>query len=64
MAAQTAAEAGVQQLALTHLSPRYVPGATESPDDLLQEAKAIFPNTVLAKDFLSIEVSTTACNSL
>ena len=64
MAAQTAAEAGVQQLALTHLSPRYVPGAAESPDDLLQEAKAIFPNTVLAKDFLSLEVSATACNSL
>jgi ribonuclease Z len=64
MAAQTAAEAGVQQLALTHLSPRYVPGAAESPDDLLQEAKAIFPNTVLAKDFLSLEVNTTPCNSL
>ena len=34
-----------------------MPGAAESPDDLLQEAKAIFPNTVLAKDFLSLEVS-------
>ena len=54
----------MQQLALTHLSPRYVPGAAESPDDLLQEAKAIFPNTVLAKDFLSLEVTAPACNSL
>ena len=64
MAAQTAAEAGVKQLAMTHLSPRYVPGAAESPDDLLQEARSIFSNTVLAKDFLSLEVGAGACNSL
>ncbi|EAQ69475.1 ribonuclease Z [Synechococcus sp. RS9909] len=57
MAAQTAAEAGVQQLVLTHLSPRYAPGNAISADDLLAEARAIFPNTVLAKDFLSLEVS-------
>jgi ribonuclease Z len=57
MAAQTAAEAGVQQLVLTHLSPRYAPGNTISADDLLAEARAIFPNTVLAKDFLSLDVN-------
>lgn len=57
MAAQTASEAGVQQLVLTHLSPRYAPGNAISADDLLAEARAIFPNTVLAKDFLSLEVS-------
>lgn len=57
MAAQTAAEAGVQQLVLTHLSPRYAPGNVISADDLLAEARAIFPNTVLAKDFLSLDVS-------
>lgn len=57
MAAQTAAEAGVQQLVLTHLSPRYAPGNAISADDLLAEARAIFPNTVLAKDFLSLDVS-------
>jgi ribonuclease Z len=57
MAAQTAAEAGVQQLVLTHLSPRYAPGNTISADDLLAEARAIFPNTVLAKDFLSLDVT-------
>jgi len=57
MAAQTAAEAGVQQLVLTHLSPRYAPGNVTSADDLLAEARAIFPNTILAKDFLSLDVS-------
>ena len=57
MAAQTAAEAGVKQLALTHLSPRYAPGNPVTPADLLQEAQAIFPNTLLAKDFLTLEIS-------
>lgn len=56
MAAQTALAAGVKQLALTHLSPRYVPGNPVSPDDLLAEARAIFPNTLLARDFLSLDV--------
>ncbi len=56
MAAQTALAAGVKQLALTHLSPRYVPGNPVTPDDLLAEARAIFPNTLLARDFLSLDV--------
>jgi ribonuclease Z len=56
MAAQTALEAGVNQLVLTHLSPRYLPGNPTGPDDLLAEARAIFPNTRMAHDFLSIEV--------
>ena len=56
MAAQTASEAGVGQLILTHLSPRYSPGNRISPKDLLSEAQAIFPNTLLAKDFLKIDV--------
>ena len=60
MAAQTALEAGVKQLALTHLSPRYMPGNPMTPDDLLAEAQAIFPNTLVAKDFLSIEVAAAA----
>ena len=67
MAAQTAAEAGVGQLVLTHLSPRYAPGNAVTADDLLAEAKAIFPNTVLAKDFLCLDVTassrTACCNS-
>ncbi|MFM8937363.1 MAG: ribonuclease Z [Vulcanococcus sp.] len=57
MAAQTALAAGVKQLALTHLSPRYVAGNPVTADDLLAEAQAIFPNTLLAKDFLSLELS-------
>ncbi len=56
MAAQTAFEAGVGQLVLTHLSPRYAPGNAITPNDLLEEARAIFPNTILAKDFLDIQI--------
>jgi len=58
MAAQTALEAGVKQLVLTHLSPRYVAGNPMTPDDLVAEARAIFPETVVAKDFLSLSVGT------
>ena len=58
MAAQTALEAGVKQLVLTHLSPRYVAGNAMTPDDLVAEARAIFPETVVAKDFLSLSVGT------
>jgi ribonuclease Z len=61
--AQTAAEANVGQLVLTHLSPRYAPGNAVTPEDLLKEAQAIFPNTCLAKDFLTLEVKP-RCNSL
>jgi len=57
MAAQTALEAGVKQLVLTHLSPRYMPGNPMTPDDLVNEARAIFANTTVAKDFLSIAVA-------
>ena len=56
MAAQTALEAGVRQLVLTHLSPRYMPGNPQCPEDLLTEARAIFAKTILAKDFLSLDV--------
>jgi ribonuclease Z len=56
MAAQTALEAGVKRLVLTHLSPRYLPGNPTGPDDLLAEARAIFSQTEIARDFLTIEV--------
>ncbi len=56
MAAQVASEANVGQLILTHFSPRYAPGNRFSTSDLLNEAKAIFPNTLLAKDFLQIDI--------
>jgi len=43
--AQLACEAGVQQLILTHVSRRY-------PErEILAEARAIFPQTVVARDF-------------
>ncbi|MEB3199145.1 MAG: ribonuclease Z [Synechococcaceae cyanobacterium] len=56
MAAQTAREAGVGQLVLTHLSPRYGPGSATTAEDLLAEARAIFPQTLLARDFLVLDV--------
>lgn len=51
MAAQTALAAQAKQLIMTHFSPRYAPGNSIQLDDLLTEAKAIFPNTLMAKDF-------------
>ncbi len=56
MAAQVALAAGAKLLIMTHFSPRYAPGNAIGFDDLLQEARAIFPNTELAYDFLSYEV--------
>ena len=64
MAAEIAAKAKVNQLILTHFSPRYTPGNETSPNDLLNEAKAIFLNTQLAKDFLQIDLNKLCnCNS-
>ncbi len=56
MAAQVALSASVKQLIMTHFSPRYAPGNAVMLDDLLAEARAIFPNTKLAYDFLTYEV--------
>nr|WP_204103329.1 ribonuclease Z [Spirulina major] len=56
MAAQVALLAGVKQLIMTHFSPRYAPGNSLQVENLLEEAKAIFPNTCLAKDFFSYEI--------
>jgi ribonuclease Z len=60
MAAQTALAAGVKQLVITHLSPRYMPGNAVTPDDLVAEARAIFPATRVARDFLELEVGAAA----
>jgi ribonuclease Z len=49
-AARTAVEAGVKLLALTHLSTRYF------PREIRKEAQAIFENTVVPRDFDTIEV--------
>ena len=51
-AAQVALDAGVHRLVLTHISPRYGRDAPE----LLAEAKAIFPETIIARDGMTIEV--------
>lgn len=56
MAARVADEAGAKLLLLTHISPRYMAGNPIEPDDLLAEARAIFPNTEMARDFLVVEV--------
>jgi ribonuclease Z len=56
MAARVAREAQVKRLILTHFSPRYVAGNTLTPDDLLREAQATFPQTELAHDFMVVEV--------
>jgi ribonuclease Z len=50
-AAQTARESGARRLLLTHFSSRY-PDA--SP--LLDEARAIFPETILAEDLQEVLV--------
>lgn len=56
MAAQVALGAKVRQLIMTHFSPRYAPGNAIVLDDLLAEARAIFPNTIMASDFFSYEI--------
>jgi ribonuclease Z len=49
-AAEIAAAAGVRLLALTHLSTRYF------PRDVRDEARAVFPETLVPRDFDTIEV--------
>lgn len=56
MAAQVALAARVKHLMMTHFSPRYAPGNPIQLQDLLEEARAIFPNTNMARDFLSYDV--------
>ncbi|WP_295613992.1 ribonuclease Z [Chamaesiphon sp. GL140_3_metabinner_50] len=56
MAAQVALGAGAKELILTHFSPRYGPGSPIGLDDLLQAARAIFPNTRMAYDLMTHEV--------
>jgi ribonuclease Z len=51
-AAEVARQAGVRRLVLTHLSPRY----TRDAPELLAEAKAVFPETVVARDGLTLDV--------
>jgi ribonuclease Z len=50
-AAEQAKAAGAKQLALSHISARY-PNAGM----LLEQAKKVFPNSILAEDFLELEL--------
>lgn len=50
--AKLATETGVKLLVLTHYSPRYFDG-----EPILSEAKAIFPNSILAQDLLTISLN-------
>jgi ribonuclease Z len=51
-AARVAAQAGVQRLVLTHISSRY----NRDTSELLAEAKAVFPETVIARDGMTVDV--------
>ncbi len=50
-AALIASENNAQKLVITHLSRRYT-----SPTETLEEAKMYFPNSVVAEDFMKIQV--------
>ena len=49
-AAEVAAAAEVAMLALTHISPRY------APDDLRTEAREVFAETIVPRDFDRVEI--------
>jgi ribonuclease Z len=51
-AARVALEAGARRLVLTHISSRYNRDASE----LLAEAKAVFPETIIARDGITVDV--------
>jgi ribonuclease Z len=51
-AAEVARQAAVRRLVLTHVSPRY----TRDAPELLAEAKAVFPETIVARDGLTLDV--------
>lgn len=56
MAARAARDAGVKMLILNHISARYEGVDRAGLGSLLDEARAIFPNTRLAEDFWTLEV--------
>jgi len=51
-AAELARDAGTHLLVLTHYSPRYYEG-----DEIIEEARKVFPNSVLARDGMRIQLS-------
>ncbi|MFE4238475.1 ribonuclease Z [Peribacillus butanolivorans] len=52
-AAETAMKAGAKQLILTHISSRYT---LEDSEQLKEESKAIFANTIMAEDLMAIKI--------
>lgn len=56
MAARVASEAGARQLFITHFSPRYTPDAQVTLEELLAQARAVFPRTDMARDLLTFEI--------
>jgi len=53
-AAEVAKAANAKKLILTHISTRY----SKDARPLLEEAREVFSNTVIAEDFMTIEVTT------
>jgi ribonuclease Z len=51
-AATIARDAGVRQLVITHISARY----TREAPDLVAEARSIFPETLVARDGMTVDV--------
>lgn len=50
-AAEVAKQAGVGQLVLVHISPRY-----KDTSEILEQAKQIFPRTIVPQDLMELEV--------
>ncbi|MFH1590353.1 MAG: ribonuclease Z [archaeon] len=50
-AAQIASSAGVKKLILTHISQRY-----KVPDEILHDARDVFPDTEVAHDFFKVKI--------
>ena len=55
-AAEVARRAGARRLVLTHFSARYQEGGDETVEDLLAEARAVFPATEAARDLWTLTV--------
>ncbi len=56
-AARVAAEADAEALVLTHFSGRYQRDSLVTVDDLVAEARAVFPNTVAATDLAVMAIN-------
>ena len=57
-AAELALRAGVSHLILTHVSRRY------REREVLAEAQAIFPNTIVARDFAAFQIRRGECTAV